>query len=145
MIAVIQRVAKANVTIRGKIISEIEKGLVILLGIKKGDSEEKTERLAQRCVHLRIFEDSSSKFNLSLKDVGGEALVVSQFTLLADTSRGRRPSFTDAEEPQQSNKLYESFIRSIEEQGIKTQTGVFGERMLVSLENNGPVTIILEE
>jgi D-tyrosyl-tRNA(Tyr) deacylase len=145
VIAVIQRVAKANVSVGGKVVSEIKKGLVILLGIKKGDTEAKTGRLAERCANLRIFEDSSGKFNLSLMDVEGEALVVSQFTLLADTTRGRRPSFTGAEEPQRSKKLYESFIRSVENQGIKTQAGIFGERMLVSLENNGPVTIILEE
>lgn len=145
MIAVIQRVTKANVSMKEKVISEINEGLLILLGIKKGDTEENTRRLAERCAYLRIFEDSSGKFNLSLQDTLGEALVVSQFTLLADTSRGRRPSFTDAEEPQESEKLYESFIRSLKKHGIRTEAGVFGARMLVSLENNGPVTIIMEE
>jgi D-tyrosyl-tRNA(Tyr) deacylase len=145
VIAVIQRVANANVSVEDKVISEINGGMLILLGIKKGDTEENTRRLAERCAYLRIFEDSSGKFNLSLKDTLGEALVVSQFTLLADTSRGRRPSFTDAEQPRKSEKLYESFIRSLRKHGVKTEAGVFGARMLVSLKNNGPVTIIMEE
>ena len=145
MIAVIQRVTKANVCVEEKVISEIKEGLLILLGIKKGDTEEITRRLAERCVHLRIFADQAGKFNVSLKDTEGEALVVSQFTLLADTSRGRRPSFTDAEEPERSEQLYESFVHSLKVHGIKTQVGVFGARMHVSLENNGPVTIIMEE
>lgn len=145
MIAVIQRVNKANVCVEEKVISEINEGLLILLGIKKGDTEGIARRLAERCAHLRIFEDQAGKFNVSLKDTEGEALVVSQFTLLADTSRGRRPSFTVAEEPQKSEQLYESFIRSLKTHGIRTQVGVFGARMLVSLENNGPVTIIMEE
>lgn len=145
MVAVIQRVAKASVTIGERVISEINHGLLILLGIKKGDTEEQTEHLAERCAYLRIFEDKQGKFNLSLKETEGEALVVSQFTLLADTSRGRRPSFIDAEAPPRSEKLYESFISSLKAHGVRTKAGIFGARMLVSLENNGPVTIILEE
>jgi len=142
--AVLQRVKKAEVQVKDKKISEIGAGLLILLGVRKGDTEKQTEDLAQMCVNLRIFEDSNGKFNLSLKDVNGEALVVSQFTLLADTSRGRRPSFTDAEEPDKAKRLYEFFIDRLKNFGITTKSGVFGERMLVSLENNGPVTIILE-
>uniref|UniRef100_A0A7C6EFU3 D-aminoacyl-tRNA deacylase n=1 Tax=candidate division WOR-3 bacterium TaxID=2052148 RepID=A0A7C6EFU3_UNCW3 len=144
MKAVLQRVKKAEVQVKDKKISEIGAGLLILLGVRKGDTEKQTEDLAQMCVNLRIFEDSNGKFNLSLKDVNGEALVVSQFTLLADTSRGRRPSFTDAEEPDKAKRLYEFFIDRLKNFGITTKSGVFGERMLVSLENNGPVTIILE-
>ncbi len=125
-------------------VSAIGEGLLILLGVKKGDTEKQAEDLAETCVNLRIFEDSKGKFNLSLKDINGEALVVSQFTLLADTSKGRRPSFTNAEEPVSAKRLYEFFIKKLKNFGISTKSGVFGERMLVSLENNGPVTIILE-
>ncbi|MEO0123576.1 MAG: D-aminoacyl-tRNA deacylase [candidate division WOR-3 bacterium] len=144
MKAVLQRVKKAEVIIEDKIISKIGEGLLILLGVKKGDTEKQADDLAQTCVNLRIFEDNNGKFNLSLKDINGEALVVSQFTLLADTSRGRRPSFTNAEEPERAKRLYEFFIEKLRNNGISTKSGVFGERMLVSLENNGPVTIILE-
>lgn len=145
MIAVIQRVTKACVGVRDTMISEINHGMLILLGIRKGDTMDQVKRLAQRCVNLRVFEDSDGKFNLSLRDVGGAALVVSQFTLLADTSRGRRPSFTDAEEPQQSKLLYDAFIQQMVGCGIQTRAGAFGEHMLVSLDNDGPVTVILEE
>jgi len=145
MIAVIQRVAKARVSVRELTISEINHGMVILLGIRKGDTVDQVSRLARRCVNLRVFEDSDGKFNLSLKDVGGEALVVSQFTLLADTSRGRRPSFTDAEKPEQSKLLYDAFIQHMMGCGIPTKAGVFGEHMRVCLDNDGPVTVILEE
>lgn len=144
MKAVLQRVKRAEVRVREKVISEIKEGLLILLGIKKGDSEEQMKELAQACVNLRIFEDENGKFNLSLKDIGGEILVVSQFTLLADTSRGRRPSFTDAEEPVRAEQLYEGFISELRNMGIPAKSGVFGERMVVSLDNNGPVTIIME-
>lgn len=145
MITVIQRVKNARVSVNRRIVSEIGEGLVLLLGIRKGDNPEKAERLAERCVHMRIFEDTEGRFNLSLKDISGEALVVSQFTLLADTSRGRRPSFSDAEEPARSKELYDLFVQKLSTCGIQTKAGVFGERMLVSLDNNGPVTIIVEE
>lgn len=145
MTAVIQRVTTAGVRISEQQISQIGSGLLILLGVRKGDTEQAASRLAQRCVNLRIFEDEDGKFNLSLKDVNGEALVVSQFTLLADTSRGRRPSFIEAEEPNKSRILYGFFIEEIRKCGIRAQGGMFGERMLVSLINNGPVTIIVEE
>ena len=145
MIALVQRVAEANVSVDNETVSSIGEGMLILLGIKKGDTEEKSKRLAERCVYLRIFEDAQGKFNHSLKDIGGSALVVSQFTLLADTSCGRRPSFTDAEEPQKSKHFYDIFARSLSTCGITTKTGSFGKRMLVKLVNNGPVTIILEE
>ena len=145
MIAVIQRVTKATVCIRDTVVSEIAHGMLILLGIRRGDTVDQVKRLAQRCANLRIFEDSEGKFNLALKDVGGAALVVSQFTLLADTSRGRRPSFTDAEKPEQSKLLYDAFIQHMMGCGIPTKGGVFGEHMRVSLDNDGPVTVILEE
>ena len=145
MITVIQRVAKAKVSVDKRTISEIGTGMLVLLGIRKGDDANKAARLAERCAHMRIFEDAKGRFNLSLKDIDGEALVVSQFTLLADTSRGRRPSFSDAEKPDRSEVLYDFFVQKIKACGIRTKTGVFGERMLVSLDNDGPVTIIVEE
>jgi D-tyrosyl-tRNA(Tyr) deacylase len=145
MIAVIQRVREAEVCVDKKIVSNIGAGILVLLGIKRGDDESKAERLAERCMNLRIFEDEQGKFNHSLRDMGGEALVVSQFTLLADTSRGRRPSFTEAEEPELAKELYESFINMLAVSGITTKSGSFGERMSVALVNEGPVTIILEE
>ena len=145
MTAVIQRVSSAKVTVENKLVSEIGNGLMILLGIKRGDSEEMGQKLAEKCTHSRIFEDCEGKFNLSVKDVHGEALVVSQFTLLADTSRGRRPSFTCAEEPEKAKQLYEYFIKTLNDLGVPTKGGVFGERMLLSIENRGPVTVIMEE
>jgi D-tyrosyl-tRNA(Tyr) deacylase len=145
MIAVLQRVLKAKVTVNDKPVSEIGPGLLILLGVRKGDTEEKARELARRCVQMRIFGDGEGKFNRSLEDVRGEALVVSQFTLLADTSRGRRPSFTDAELPERAKFLYEFFLARLVESGIVARSGIFGERMVVALENNGPVTIIMEE
>ena len=144
MKAVIQRVAMAKVIVKDKLISEIGPGMLILLGIKRGDSENQVRELAQRCSNLRIFEDNKGKFNLSLIDTKGEALVVSQFTLLADSSRGRRPSFTDAEEPEKAERLYELFISILNQLGILAKGGIFRERMIVSLDNNGPVTIIME-
>jgi D-tyrosyl-tRNA(Tyr) deacylase len=144
MKAILQRVNKASVTVDGSRIAEIQKGLLVLLGVKKGDTDEKTKELADRCANLRIFEDDKGKFNLSLIDTKGEALVVSQFTLLADMTKGRRPSFSDAEEPEHAKELYESFISYLRELGITAKGGIFGARMLVSLDNNGPVTLILE-
>ncbi|MGB7054650.1 MAG: D-aminoacyl-tRNA deacylase [bacterium] len=145
MIALLQRVSRATVSVDSRTISNINEGLLILLGIRKGDTADQANRLADRCVNLRIFEDSNGKFNFSLKDISGEALVVSQFTLLADTTRGRRPSFSDAEEPAKSKELYELFIKAINKSGVQARGGIFGARMLVSLDNNGPVTITVEE
>lgn len=145
MIAVLQRVLKARVTVEEKPVSEIGPGLLILLGIRKGDTEDQARGLSQRCANVRIFEDPGGKFNLSLLDVKGHALVVSQFTLLADTARGRRPSFTDAEAPERAKNLYEFFIEQLKRTGLAVQGGIFGERMVVALHNNGPVTIIMEE
>ncbi len=145
MKAVVQRVSSSKVTVKEKLVSEIGNGLMILLGIKKGDKEEQARALAEKCANLRVFEDHDGKFNLSIRDVHGEALVISQFTLLGDVSRGRRPSFTDAEESAKAERLYEFFISILNDLGIPTRGGVFGEYMLVSLENRGPVTIIMEE
>lgn len=144
MKVVIQRVTKAKVTVKEKLVSEIGTGMLILLGVKKSDSERQARELAEKCLNVRVFEDNNGKFNLSLSDIKGEALVISQFTLLADTSRGRRPSFTDAEEPQKAKQLYEFFITTLTQLGIPTKGGIFGERMVISLDNNGPVTIVME-
>lgn len=144
MKVVIQRVTKAKVTVKEKLVSEIGNGMLILLGVKKGDSESQARELAEKCLNVRVFEDNNGKFNLSLKDIKGEALVISQFTLLADTSRGRRPSFTYAEEPQKAKQLYGFFITTLTQLGIPTKGGIFGERMVISLDNNGPVTIVME-
>lgn len=145
MKAVLQRVSHAQITVKSEIVSKIDNGLMILLGIKKGDDLANVTSLVDKCVQLRIFEDENGKFNLSIKDIHGEALVASQFTLLADTSRGRRPSFTEAEEPTKAKQLYKHFIDLMNEKGVPTKAGIFGERMEILLENNGPVTIILEE
>lgn len=144
MKAVLQRVAWARVDVAGETKSEIGPGLVILLGVRRGDTPEMAQELARRCAHSRIFEDEQGKFNRSLLDAGGQVLVVSQFTLLADTSRGRRPSFSDAEEPDQARIIYEDYVRHLRSLGIVTKTGVFGARMRVALENDGPVTLIME-
>jgi D-tyrosyl-tRNA(Tyr) deacylase len=144
MKAVIQRVSQGSVTVNGKTIAEIGQGFVVLLGIAPEDTLSVAEQMADKVVHLRIFEDAQEKMNLSLLDVGGEALVVSQFTLYADTSRGRRPSFIGAAQPDYAEPLVEAFVRMLVERGILTQTGVFGARMEVALVNDGPVTIVME-
>jgi D-tyrosyl-tRNA(Tyr) deacylase len=132
------------VTVEGKVVSEIDYGLLILLGIGPADTMGVAEQMAQKIVHLRIFEDEEEKMNLSLLDVKGEALVVSQFTLYADTSRGRRPSFINAAKPELAEPLVTSFAQQMVTLGVPTQMGVFGARMEVELVNDGPVTIVLE-
>jgi len=144
MRALLQRVTHAKVIVEGQTIAQIGQGLVILLGIGHGDSEEKARFLAEKIANLRIFEDEQGKTNLSIQDVKGEALVVSQFTLYADTRKGRRPSFTDAALPEVAAPLVEYFAAILHEQGVPTQTGQFGAHMLVEIHNNGPVTIWLE-
>lgn len=144
MKAVIQRVSQASVTVEGQVSGEIEQGLLILLGIAPEDTPMAAEQLAEKIVHLRIFEDSNEKMNLSLLDIGGEALIVSQFTLYADTSRGRRPSFIGAAGPDQAEPLVGEFVKLLSQRGVSTQTGVFGAHMSVALVNDGPVTILLE-
>ena len=144
MRAVIQRVKSAEVRVDNRMTGSIGNGLLILLGVGKGDSESDISFLTSKIPELRIFEDESGKFNLSLKEIGGEMLVVSQFTLYADCRRGRRPSFTDAEEPGTAKHLYEQFVSRLREQGITVQTGEFQARMEVHLVNDGPVTLLLD-
>jgi D-tyrosyl-tRNA(Tyr) deacylase len=142
--AVVQRVSEARVRVRGEPVGEVETGLCVLLGVARGDGPAEAQRLAEKVARLRIFEDEEGRFDLSLLDVGGEALVVSQFTLLADTAKGNRPSFTDAAPPEEAELLYERFCEALRELGVPVQTGVFGASMEVSLVNDGPVTIILD-
>ena len=145
MKALVQRVKKASVTIDDKLYSKIDHGLLVFLGVQKGDSPENADKLAQKLVNLRIFEDENDKMNLSLKDVNGQMLVVSQFTLCGDCKKGTRPSFDNAELPDKANELYEYFVSKIKEQGIKVQTGSFGAMMDVELINDGPVTFMVEK
>jgi len=141
---ILQRVKEAKVTVEDKVVGQIQKGIVLLVGAKIGDTEENAKYLADKCVNLRIFEDENQKMNLSAKDVGAEVLVVSQFTLYGDTRKGRRPSFTNALEPALAEKLYIKFIDEIKANGLKTESGIFGAKMLVQIFNWGPVTLILD-
>lgn len=144
MRALIQRAAYGKVTVENEVVASIGKGLMILLGVGPDDNAEKAKELAEKCARLRIFEDDQGKMNLSLLDVGGDAIVVSQFTLYADTSRGRRPSFIYAAKPEVAEPLVEVFVDELRGLGVETQQGVFGAHMLVELCNDGPVTIMLE-
>ena len=144
MRAVVQRVGEARVEVNGRIVGEIGPGLLIFLGVGEGDSENEGEYLANKIVHLRIFPDDRDLMNLSLIDTGGEALVVSQFTLWGDCRKGRRPSFTRAARPDIARQLYEDFISRVRGKGVKVATGEFQEMMNVHLVNDGPVTLILE-
>jgi len=144
MRVVIQRVQHGKVTIEGQTVAEIGLGLVVLLGIGPLDGEEQTRFLAEKIANLRIFEDTQGKMNLSILDVQGKAIVVSQFTLYADARKGRRPSFTDAAPPDLARPLVDRFAQLLSDQGVPTQTGEFGAYMLVDIANDGPVTIWLE-
>lgn len=144
MKAVIQRVTRASVTVDDKIIAQIGTGYLVLLGIGHDDDQAVAARIAKKMATLRIFEDENGKTNLSIKDVGGSVLVVSQFTLYADTSHGNRPGFTLAAKPEQACGLYEYFVAQCEQNGLPTQHGQFGADMKVELLNDGPFTIILE-
>ena len=144
MKAVIQRVSQGRVTVDGQVVAEIGKGLVILLGVAPEDTLATVEQMTEKIAHLRIFEDDEGKMNLSALDVDGEAIVVSQFTLYADTRRGRRPSFIDAAKPEIAEPLVEACAEQLSARGIPTQTGVFGAHMDVALVNVGPVTILLD-
>ncbi len=141
MRVLLQRVSHARVSVDGRSVAEIGPGLAILVGVGHGDGDEQARYLAEKIAGLRIFEDEAGKMNLSVRDVGGEALVVSQFTLYADTRKGRRPSFTDAALPDVASPLVERFARLLAAQGVPTQTGEFGAHMLVEIANDGPVTI----
>ena len=139
-----QRVSKASVCIEGQLFSAIKQGLVVLLGVGKGDSEPDAQYLADKIANLRIFSDEADKFDLSALDIGGEILVVSQFTLLADTRKGRRPSFTDAAPPEEAEPLIDKFVQLLQASGLKVQTGRFRQNMLVEIHNSGPVTIFID-
>ena len=142
---VVQRVLSASVDVDGKTVGEIGKGYLVLLGAKTGDTESDCERLSNKLVNLRIFSDENDKINLSLNDVSGELLIVSQFTLYADCRKGNRPGFADAEKPERANELYEYFVSLCKQKtGRKVSTGIFGADMKVSLVNDGPFTVILE-
>lgn len=145
MKAVIQRVKSASVTINNKLYSQINAGMLILFCVEKGDTEDKLEWMANKVEALRIFEDDEQKMNLSIKDINGELLVVSQFTLAASCKKGTRPGFDNAEQPDKANKMYQKFVEILKTKGLTIQTGVFAANMQVSLVNDGPVTFILEK
>ncbi len=144
MKCVIQRVSSSKVTVENKVIGSIGTGLNILLGVKKGDSSEDVKKLVNKIVNLRIFQDENNKMNLSLLDVNGEALIISQFTLIGNIKKGRRPSFDGSATPDVANALYEEFVKEMADSGIKIQTGKFGAMMDVEIHNDGPVTFILD-
>jgi len=142
--AVVQRVAEARVRVEGEVVAEIGPGLCVLLGVARGDDAPGAAQLAARVARLRIFENEAGKFDRSVLEAGGAVLVVSNFTLIADTAKGNRPSFSDAAPPEEADPLYESFCRALRELDVPVETGVFGARMEVELVNEGPVTIELE-
>jgi len=139
----VQRVIKASVSVNGEVVGEIGPGLVVLVGVARGDTERDALYLADKVVNLRIFADETSKFNLSVTDIMGGILIISQFTLLADTHRGRRPSFEEAAPPEQAEALLDVFIGRVRDSGLKVETGRFQQHMLVEIHNDGPVTIAL--
>lgn len=144
MRAVVQRVSESNVKVSGKIIGKIGPGLLVLLGVATGDTPDDADFLSDKIINLRIFDDKEGKMNRSLLETGGEMLVVSQFTLLGDCRKGRRPSFINAAGPDKAKTLYEHFIRRVREKGVSVKTGRFRTMMVVSLTNDGPVTLIVE-
>lgn len=143
MIGLIQRVKKASVTIDNELFSSINAGILVLYGVEKGDEKEKAEKIADKISKLRIFEDENGKMNKSIKDISGEVLVVSQFTLAGNCAKGTRPSFDRAELPEKANEMYEYFIKQLKDKGLPVKTGVFGAMMDIELINDGPVTFIL--
>ncbi|WP_317315976.1 D-aminoacyl-tRNA deacylase [Peptostreptococcus russellii] len=144
MRAVVQRVVSSNVKVDGEVTGQIEKGLLVLLGVGEDDTEKDTLYMVEKIVNLRIFEDEDDKMNLSLKDVGGELLVVSQFTLFGDCRKGRRPGFSDAARPDKADEYYIDFVNKAKAMGIKTETGRFQTHMMVELINDGPVTLLID-
>lgn len=144
MRAVVQRVKEADVSVDNNITGSINKGLMVLLGVEEGDTEADALYMADKITGLRIFEDEEGKMNLSIKDVGGDILAVSQFTLLGDARKGKRPSFSKAARPDEANRLYRHFIDLVNERDVKTEEGIFQAEMLVRIYNDGPVTILLD-
>ena len=144
MKALLQRVSQASVSVDDEVVGEIGQGLVVFVGVASGDTERDVRYLAERAINLRIFADGAGKFNLSALDVRGELLIVSQFTLLADARKGRRPSFIEAAPPAQAEPLFEKFVAEVRASGLKVETGLFQQHMLVEIKNDGPVTIMLD-
>ncbi len=144
MRAVVQRVTDAKVTVENTVTGAIEKGLMVLLGIEDGDCEKDADYIADKIAGLRIFDDEKGVMNLSVIDIGGEILSVSQFTLLADARKGKRPSYIKAARPEEAKRLYEYFNKRLKEKGLKVETGIFQAEMLVEIHNDGPVTILLD-
>ncbi len=144
MRAVLQRVSSASVEVESEVVASIGKGLLVLLGVAREDSERDADWLAHKIAGLRIFEDEAGKMNLSVQDAGSAVLVVSQFTLLAECRRGRRPSFTEAAPPEQAERLYEVFVARLRQSGLRVETGVFQAKMQVHLANDGPVTLVID-
>ena len=144
MKALLQRVTRASVSIAGEVVGRVDRGLVVFVGVASGDTEKDAQYLAQKTANLRIFADDEGRFNISALSVSGELLVVSQFTLLADTKKGRRPSFTSAAMPAQAEELFERFITAVRNTGLKVETGRFQQYMQVEIHNDGPVTILLD-
>lgn len=144
MKALLQRVSAATVKVDGDEVGRIGRGLLILLGVGKGDSAAEVKKVADKCVNLRIFEDGDGRMNLSLRDIGGATLVVSQFTLYGDTRKGRRPGYDAAAKPEMAEKSYRDFIREISDYGVEVATGVFGAMMELEIHNQGPVTMMVE-
>jgi len=142
---VLQRVSSGSVSVNDLVVGKIAKGVVLLFGVAKSDSEEQADFLADKILNLRIFEDEEGKMNLSLLDIGGEVLIVSQFTLYGDTRKGRRPSFTEAALPERADELYRYFVEKVKGSGLKVGTGIFRASMQVEINNDGPVTFILEK
>jgi D-tyrosyl-tRNA(Tyr) deacylase len=142
--ALIQRVTGASVSVGGEVVGSISRGLVVLVGVASGDIDKDIQYLAQKIVNLRIFADEADKFNLSALDIRGELLLVSQFTLLADTRKGRRPSFTEAAPPPQAEELFQQFVDAVKASGLKVATGRFQQYMQLEIHNDGPVTIMLD-
>ncbi|QDU74705.1 D-tyrosyl-tRNA(Tyr) deacylase [Bremerella volcania] len=144
MRGVVQRVLEAHVEVDGQIVGQIEQGLIVLLGVAEGDTQADLKYLVEKTIHLRIFEDDEGKMNRSVLDVGGSILAISQFTLLGDARKGRRPSFITAARPEEATEMYQAYVRQIREQGVTVETGIFQADMKVHLVNDGPVTLLLD-
>ncbi len=144
MRALLQRVSQASVTVDGRVVGQIGRGFCILLGVTHSDTNKEADWLANKIAGIRLFEDEAGKLNLGLSDIGGELLIVSQFTLYGDARKGRRPSFIAAARPEQSEPLYDYFVNQMRDAGFRVQTGIFGANMQVEIQNDGPITLMLE-